>query len=350
MIASCRIESGFEPMSLRHPIRPSSRRRMAAGLLATVWRILVAGCLLQVSIDKGAAASQSDWDGCISQDPGKAIPACSRIVDDRDSSDGDRVDALLWRAGYYAAQASLDSAIKDYSSAIRISPRNITALCGRAIANFRKGDREQATMDYSIAKRFDSRQLDSMMANNDDLKEIAKAESQSPVPPAQLDAAIDRMIPTVLSCPVGYRLEGSSCIAISCPTGEQLNGNNCTPIVCGADEELNGDACVASAKYLALALGQTGHLGLGTSWNQATPEIAADNALERCRGQIPRGHCRIILTGENACLALSWTPTGTGWGAARRLTRSEAISASLDSCRSANRRRTCVVAGSWCNF
>jgi hypothetical protein len=350
MIASCRIDARLEPKSVGHLICPSSRRRLVPGLWATAWRILVAGTLLQMSINKGAAAGQSDWDGCMSQDPGKAIPACTLIVDDRNSSDGDRVDALLWRAGYYAAQNSLDSAIKDYSSAIRISPRNITALSGRAIASFRKSDRGQAIMDYSIAKRFDSRQLDSMTANNDDLKEIEKAASQSPIPPAQLDAAIDHMIPTVLSCPVGYRLEGSSCIAISCPTGERLNGNNCTPIVCSAGEELNGDACVASAKYLAIALGQTGHLGLGTSWNQPTLETATDNALEKCRSLIPRGHCRIVLTGENACLALSWTPTGTGWGAARRLTRSEAVSASLDSCRSANHRRTCVVAGSWCNF
>jgi hypothetical protein len=350
MITSCHIDSGLDPTSVGDRIRPSSGRRMVAGLRATAWCILVAGCLLQVSINNCAAASQSDWDGCMSQDPGKAIPACTRIVDDRNSSDGDRVDAFLWRAGYYAAQNALDSAIKDYSNAIRINPRNITALCGRAIANFRKGDREQATMDYSIAKRFDSRQLDSMMANNDDLKEIGKAASQSPVPPAQLDAAIDRMIPTVLSCPVGYRLEGASCIAISCPTGQQLNGNNCTPIVCGAGEELNGEVCVASVKYLALALGQTSRLGIGTSWNQPTMEIATDSALDRCRNQIPRGHCKIILTAENACLALSWTPTGTGWGAARRLDRGEAISASLDSCRSANHRRTCVLAGSWCNF
>jgi hypothetical protein len=314
------------------------------------WRLWVVGCLLQISVNQGIAATQGDWDVCTSQEPGKNIPACTRIIDDSSTSDVDRVDAYLWRASHNVAQNSIDPAIKDYSSAIKLNPRNITALSGRAIAYFRKGNRDDAAIDYSIAKRFDQTQLDSMVAKNDELKEIAKAVSQSPVPAAQLDAAIDRLIPVTLSCPVGYRLQGSTCLAISCPIGERLNGNNCTAIVCGPGEELSGNDCVASAKYVALALGQTNRLAFGTSWGQATLEDATDNALQNCRSRLPQGRCKIILSGQNVCLALSWTPVGTGWGAARRETREEAVSASLDSCRSANRRKNCVVVGSWCSL
>ena len=315
------------------------------------WRLwAMAGCLLQVTVNQAIAATQADWDACMSQDPGKNMPACTRIIDDSSTSDADRIDAYLWRASHNISQNSIDPAIRDYSSAIKLNPRNITALSGRAIANFRKGNRDDAAMDYSIAKRFDQTQLDSMVAKNDDLKEIAKAVSQSPVLAVQIDAAIDRLIPVTLSCPTGYRLQGSACLAISCPTGERLNGNNCMAVVCGPGQELSGNDCVSSAKYVALALGRTSRLAFGSSWGKATLEEATESALENCRSRLPRGGCKILFSGQDVCLALSWTPVGNGWGAARRATREEAASAALDSCRSANRRKNCVVAGSWCSL
>ena len=54
-----------------------------------------------------------------------------------------------------AFQPSYLSAGRDFTNIIKLDPRNIAALVGRAITNFRSGDRDQAVMDYSIAKRLE---------------------------------------------------------------------------------------------------------------------------------------------------------------------------------------------------
>ena len=330
--------------------RNKARRRLAARLRAIGWQLFAVGCLFHLSIGQCAAASQRDWDSCTSQDRDKNIAACTRIIEDAGTSLSDRFDAYLWRGGDYVAQNSFDSAVIDYSNAIKLNPRNITALSGRAIANFRKGDRDQAIIDYSLAKRLDPGQLNTMTANSDDLKEIAALAARSPPPESQLDGIYDSLVPKVLTCGPGTRLEGSVCVAVpvTCPTGQRLSGGSCAPITCGSGETLVGNECTSNSKYIALAIGQTDHLAYGSSWNQETLEIATDDALSRCRNQLPRGKCKIVLSGADACIGVYWTPTGTGWGAAKRDTRDEAKEAALANCKDANPKRKCVFAGSWC--
>jgi hypothetical protein len=377
------------------------------------WHLLAAVCLLHLAISPCAAATQADWDSCTSQDLDKNIPACTRIIDDPGTSEADRVDAYVWRGGHYVTQNSFVSAIRDYTSALKISPKNITALGGRAIANFRKGDRDQAIMDYSVAKRLEARQVDTMAAGSEDLKAVAGLAAQAPPPAAQLDALVDALIPKVPTCQYGMRPEGSTCVAITCPTGQRLDGATCVPVVCGSGTKLEGNSCVAigcppgqkldgaacvpivcgtgmklegsrcvaincpsgyrldgsscvqivcgpgetleggvctsANKFIAIAIGETDHLAYGASYDRGTMEGAKDDAMSRCRNQLPSGKCKIVLSGEAACIALYWTPTGTGWGASTRTTREEAKTAALKSCNNANKRRKCVFAGSWCS-
>jgi hypothetical protein len=138
---------------------------------------------------------------------------------------------------------------------------------------------------------------------------------------------------------------------LNCPAGQRLNGNTCEQIVCGPGEELIGNTCTASgrSRYLALAVGQTNHLGYGAAWDKQSVQEAQDEAMRLCQNQIPAGSCKIILSGPEQCLALWWTPTGTGWGAARRPSREEAKDAAAASCANINKRQKCVLAGSWCN-
>src|SRR5579859_7586840 len=85
------------------------------------------------------AASQQDWDGCQSKDRFVAIPACSAIIPDESAPPQDRADAYTYRAAHYLAQGNFDRAIADYTEALKLTPRNVTAYVSRAVAEFRGG-------------------------------------------------------------------------------------------------------------------------------------------------------------------------------------------------------------------
>jgi hypothetical protein len=225
--------------------RDGAQRRVAANLRAFTWHLLVVVCLFHLSTSPCTAASQSEWTDCKSQDLDVNIPACTRIVEDASTSDADRITAYNLRAAAYLTQHSYISAGKDFSNVIKLDPRNIAALGGRAITNFRRNDRDQAVMDFSIAKRLDPRKLDAMVASSDDLKEIADYAAQSPPPKNQLDTTLETLVPKVPTCQPGFRLDGSTCVAISCPVGQRLDAGNCVPIVCWPGYRLDGSTCVA---------------------------------------------------------------------------------------------------------
>jgi hypothetical protein len=152
------------------------------------------------------------------------------------------------------------------------------------------------------------------------------------------------------ACGTGFRSNGTACVPINCPMGERLDGNRCVAIVCGNGQTLIGNACVAQERYLALAIGETNRLGYGSVWNRDSMDQAKNDALARCRDQIPDGKCKIIhAVSGKACGALAWVNPGTGWGAATRVSKEEAKSAAITNCQKANKALKCVLAGSWCN-
>jgi Domain of unknown function (DUF4189) len=289
-------------------------QRSGKSILSAVGgHLLAIICLLPLLIGYCVAASQSEWPNCRGQDIDSNIPACTRIIEDTSTSDADRIEAYNLRAAAYLTQHSYVSAGRDYNNVIKLDPKNITALGGRAITEFRRGERDQAIMDYSIARRLDSRKLDAMSAGNDDLKEIAGAVAQSPPPQPQLDAALDRLIPKVTTCQPGFRLEAATCVPISCPMGQRADGT-CLPVVCGTGSVLVGSTCVA----ISCAPGQRldGNncvpivCGLGSRLQGSTCVAISCAPGERLDGN----NCLPIVCGSgsvlqgSACVAISCPP------------------------------------------
>jgi hypothetical protein len=345
--------------------RSGSFRRRVAGLAAI---------LLLATVGHGLAASQADWASCRSSDLDVNVPACGRIIDDPATSAADRIEARLQRALAYLSQNSMISAGRDLAVVLEADPGNVKALTGRAITEFKRGNVDQAVLDYSLARRLESSTVDSMRSTYEALKEVATAAEQKPAPQARLDdlqrplikcrtgTRLDNLSCVPIICPTGqkldgnscvqivcstgYRLQGSMCMMITCPTGQRLVGNDCQQIVCGSDETLTGNDCVPNKRYGALSLSRTSRLAYGMSWDRLTEAQAQGDSMDRCRSNTAGTNCRVIMT-TDGCISLYWTRTGNGWGAVSRRTAEEADRDAYAQCRSVN--RACVKAGSFCN-
>lgn len=363
--------------------------------------------LSSIAVDQCFADRASDWQDCRSQDLDVNIVACSRLINDANSTGTDQKEAFTLRGFAYLSQNSFVSAERDFTNILRLEPGNVKALQGRAIAEFRRGETERAVLDYSLARRLNAAAVDALTRSNDALKEIAAAAETKPAPQAELDELHKKLIKcqtgeqqqglacVPIVCPVGqrldgnscvpvvcgtgYRLQGSACVAITCPMGQKLDGNDCVPIVCGvgtrlqgsicvaiicpigqrlvggdcrqivcgADETLIGNNCTPNKRYVAIALGKTTHLSYGAAWDGQTLASVENDALASCRSRLPAGNCKIIVSGDT-CVALSWTRTGTGWGAASRATKEDATAVALSTCQRYNPRQPCVSAGAFC--
>jgi lipoprotein NlpI len=70
-------------------------------------------------------------------------------------SEGNRAEALRWRGLAYQEQRDYDSAMKDFSEAIRLAPDDPQAYSDRGRAYLQNGELSLATIDYSKAIRLD---------------------------------------------------------------------------------------------------------------------------------------------------------------------------------------------------
>lgn len=134
------------------------------------------------------AATQQDWSECSGKEPAVAIQACSRILSDASASASDRADGYLFRAAAYLSQQNFDLAVADYTEAIRLTPRNTTGYAGRALALFHKGNRDQASADFSMINQLDSATAAQLSATDPDFKQISELASRSPAPFASTPA------------------------------------------------------------------------------------------------------------------------------------------------------------------
>jgi tetratricopeptide (TPR) repeat protein len=141
------------------------------------------------------AASKQDWDECAGTELAVTIRACSRIVSDQASSPSDRADGYSYRAGAYLNQRNFDQAIADYSEAIRLVPRNITAYTGRALAYFHTGNRDQAAADFSVVQHLDSAKAAALAESDSELKQIAALASGRSPRSIDADASVGRHLP-----------------------------------------------------------------------------------------------------------------------------------------------------------
>ncbi len=82
----------------------------------------------------------------------------------------------------------------------------------------------------------------------------------------------------------------------------------------------------------------------GWSWNQPTPQKAAEVAISECGAS----GCKIVVRPTTACAALATTADGKFIGAAARKTKDEARLAAMTNCRK-GKAADCIVRVSDCN-
>jgi len=192
-----------------------------------IWRRAIVVGVLSLLVSHATAATKDDWNQCSGTAAVPAIAACSRIIGDESSTPQERADAYIWRGGVYVTTNDLDHAIADYGAAIKLNPQNVTAFGSRAIAEFRKGNRDAAVLDYSTACAIDRKGTEDLVASNDELKQVALLAEKSPPMPEKIAAILAEVAPKALSCEDGYRLEGAMCVPVTCAEGLLRRGNDC---------------------------------------------------------------------------------------------------------------------------
>ncbi len=97
----------------------------------------------------------ADLAKCKMASGGVAIAACSRAIVSGMLTGTDLASAFDRRGILYYAQQDNDSAITDFSEAIRLDPNYASALYARGLAKNEKGDRPSGTADIAAAKAID---------------------------------------------------------------------------------------------------------------------------------------------------------------------------------------------------
>jgi tetratricopeptide (TPR) repeat protein len=110
-----------------------------------------------------AAAQRSpDWDPCSASagDPDENIAACNRIIRAGKESQENLSIAYQNRGYQFGRKNDTESAILDYSEAIRINPRNAQAWTNRGARLQRKKEYQRAIEDHTQAIRLDQNHKD----------------------------------------------------------------------------------------------------------------------------------------------------------------------------------------------
>jgi hypothetical protein len=239
--------------------------RIADGFFTRVLASLLLAALLNcLAANPSLADRQSDWRDCQSQDLDVNIDACSRILLDPGSSETDRKQALRLRGFAFLSQNSVISADHDFSDLVKLEPGNVTALAGRSMARFRRGEVDEAILDYSFARRLDSATVDAMVRTNEVLKDVETEAQRKP----SAQALLDELQRGLIKCNAGTRQQGLACVPIACPAGQRLDGNNCVAIVCPQGRRLQGSDCVAISCPIGERLDGNNCVAIVCQWGQ----------------------------------------------------------------------------------
>jgi tetratricopeptide (TPR) repeat protein len=84
-------------------------------------------------------------------DDDKIIAVCGALVDNDRTLRGDRIKALIARAGAYGRKDMIDRAIGDYDTALRLDPALSDIFNARGELWRKKGDRPRALADFGAA-------------------------------------------------------------------------------------------------------------------------------------------------------------------------------------------------------
>jgi tetratricopeptide (TPR) repeat protein len=161
---------------MKSPVRDLHMIRLVAVVAGVLLATLFPGALGETF-----AASQQDYGDCSqTNDPGRSIAACARIVSDTGESEVDRAAAYVSLGNGYAARGDLGKAAAMYSVAVQMDQKDIFAFAARAVVNARLGERDRAVADYQQACALDAARLIEMTAANNDLKAIAASAQCEP--------------------------------------------------------------------------------------------------------------------------------------------------------------------------
>ena len=106
----------------------------------------------QPAAAQAARATPRDIAACAqTKDNDAAIAGCTRIIDDSKVKPKGRVAAYYNRGNAHSAKGDFAAAIADYDEAIKLDPKNASALTNRGTAHSEKGDADAALADFDEA-------------------------------------------------------------------------------------------------------------------------------------------------------------------------------------------------------
>ena len=127
-------------------------------LMLLPWRSLFPGhvlmvvCLMMAIAVPALGASRKDHDDCnADNDPARNIAGCTRVLGDLSEKAKTRSIAYVGRGLAYLDKGDRDSAIADFTDAIRLDPKNAHAYNDRGLAWKDKGDHDRALADLTAA-------------------------------------------------------------------------------------------------------------------------------------------------------------------------------------------------------
>jgi tetratricopeptide (TPR) repeat protein len=131
--------------------------------LMALIRSAVVGCLFGATLSPGwgatgtepATDSQVDTAPCMAaiaaNDDDRIVAVCGPLIDNDKTLKGDRVKALIARAGAYDRKDQIDRAIADDGAALRLDATLAELFNARGELWRRKGDRPRALQDFAAA-------------------------------------------------------------------------------------------------------------------------------------------------------------------------------------------------------
>jgi tetratricopeptide (TPR) repeat protein len=117
------------------------------------WQHLLLPLCLSCALLLHVVAAQADVIADCNQtdNPERAIRACSTYLEDRTATPQNRAVAYVNRAVAYSLRRSFDQALSDYGVAIQLDPENPLAYYNRGNLHFDRGEHAKAIADYTSA-------------------------------------------------------------------------------------------------------------------------------------------------------------------------------------------------------
>jgi tetratricopeptide (TPR) repeat protein len=108
-------------------------------------------------VASGAAVSADTCDNSHGTSSDDVVAACTRLISSGRASGETLARYYNNRGVAFANKHNYDRAVEDYSQAVKINPRNITAFHNRGLSYHQKGDDKHAVEDYTRAIGLDSK-------------------------------------------------------------------------------------------------------------------------------------------------------------------------------------------------